>query len=156
MVKSYQGAFSRKDQKKEEPQQISVSDYMATNLITFNQHQTIYEAMDILMKKKISGGPVVDENNNLVGVISEGDCLKEIVKGKYNNSPKLPGLVKDYMATNIIHIEPETNIFEAANMFLRMRFRRFPVLKEGKLVGQISQRDIMRAVRDSNQENWKH
>ncbi|ADR22551.1 hypothetical protein MATR_36030 [Marivirga tractuosa] len=156
MVKSYQGAFIKKETKQEEPNSVSVKDYMATNLITFNEHQTIYEAMDILMKKKISGGPVVDENNNLIGVISEGDCLKEIVKGKYNNSPKLPGLVKDYMATNVIHIDPETNIFEAANMFLRMRFRRFPVLKEGKLIGQISQRDIMRAVRDSQEVNWKH
>ncbi|WKV13493.1 CBS domain-containing protein [Marivirga harenae] len=156
MVKSYQGAFIKKESKQQEQKSVSVADYMARNLITFNQHQTIYEAMDILMKKKISGGPVVDEENNLIGVISEGDCLKEIVKGKYNNSPKLPGLVKDYMATNIIHIDPDTNIFEAANMFLRMRFRRFPVLKEGKLVGQISQRDIMRAVRDSQEVNWKH
>ncbi|RUA34358.1 MAG: inosine-5-monophosphate dehydrogenase [Bacteroidetes bacterium] len=156
MVKSYQGAFIKKETKQEEANSVSVKDYMATNLITFNEHQTIYEAMDILMKKKISGGPVVDEHNNLIGVISEGDCLKEIVKGKYNNSPKLPGLVKDYMATNVIHIDPETNIFEVANMFLRMRFRRFPVLKEGKLIGQISQRDIMRAVRDSHEVNWKH
>lgn len=156
MVKSYQGSYIRKEPKPVEQNSISVSDYMATNLITFNEHQTIYEAMDVLMKKKISGGPVVDEDSNLIGVISEGDCLKEIVKGKYNNSPKLPGLVKDYMATNIIHIDPDTNIFEAANMFLRMRFRRFPVLKDGKLVGQISQRDIMRAVRDSKEVNWKH
>jgi len=156
MVKSYQGAFIKKETKQEEQTNLSVADFMARNLITFNEHQTIYEAMDILMKKKISGGPVVDEENNLIGVISEGDCLKEIVKGKYNNSPRLPGLVKDYMATNVIHIAPETNIFEAANMFLRMRFRRFPVLKEGKLVGQISQRDIMRAVRDSQEVNWKH
>lgn len=156
MVKSYQGAFIKKETKHEEQTNLSVADFMARNLITFNEHQTIYEAMDILMKKKISGGPVVDEENNLIGVISEGDCLKEIVKGKYNNSPRLPGLVKDYMATNVIHIAPETNIFEAANMFLRMRFRRFPVIKDGKLVGQISQRDIMRAVRDSQEVNWKH
>ncbi|MBK6265835.1 CBS domain-containing protein [Marivirga sp. S37H4] len=156
MVKSYQGAFTLKNNKKEEPQSVTVSDYMATKLITFNELQSINEVMEILLRNKISGGPVVNENQELVGIISEGDCLKEIVRGKYNNTPRLPGLVKDHMATNIISIPPETNIFEAANMFLRLRFRRFPVLKDGKLVGQISQRDIMRAVNSTKEVNWKH
>jgi CBS domain-containing protein len=156
MVKSYKGAFIKKEAAQEEAHSLSVKDYMATQLIKFHEHQTVYEAMDTLLKKKISGGPVIDEEDNLVGIISEGDCLREVVKGKYNNSPRLPGLVKDYMATNIVHIDADVNIFEAADMFLRMRFRRFPVLKEGKLVGQISQRDIMRAVRDTSEVNWKH
>lgn len=156
MVKSYQGAFIKKESKPAEPEQISVSDYMATKLITFNENQTIYEVMDTLLKNKISGGPVLDDEKNIVGVISEGDCLKEVVRGKYNNTPSVPAIVKDYMAANIVHIAPETNIFEAANMFLRLRFRRFPVLKDGKLVGQISQRDIMRAVRNMHEQNWKH
>lgn len=156
MVKSYQGAFTLKSAQLEEPQSVTVSDYMATKLITFREYQSINEVMEILLKNKISGGPVCNEDNELIGIISEGDCLKEIVRGKYNNTPKLPGLVKDHMATNIISIPPETNIFEAANMFLRMRFRRFPVIKEGKLVGQISQRDIMRAVQSMKEVNWKH
>ncbi|PTB91278.1 inosine-5-monophosphate dehydrogenase, partial [Marivirga lumbricoides] len=124
--------------------------------ITFKEYQPINEVMELLLKNKISGGPVCNEDNEIIGIISEGDCLKEIVRGKYNNTPKLPGLVKDHMATNIISIPPETNIFEAANMFLRMRFRRFPVIKEEKLIGQISQRDIMRAVQSMKEVNWKH
>ncbi len=156
MVKSYQGAFTLKSKKKDEPQSVTVADYMATKLITFNEMQSIHEVMDILLKNKISGGPVTNENDELIGIISEGDCLKEIVRGKYNNTPKLPGVVKDHMAINIISIPPETNIFEAANMFLRLRFRRFPVLRDGKLVGQISQRDIMRAVNSMKEVNWKH
>jgi CBS domain-containing protein len=154
MVKSYQGAFSIKPKASKEVQSVTVADYMATKLITFSPNQTMQEAMDILLKNKISGAPVVDEENNLVGVISEGDCLKEIVKGKYNNTPSLPALVSDYMATEILSISPDKNIFEAANTFLRLRFRRFPVIKEGKLVGQISQRDIMRAVSNMKQTSW--
>lgn len=155
MVKSYQGAFIIKDTKEEELPSLSVSDHMATQLFTVNEHQTIYEAMDMLMKRNISGAPVVDDDFNLIGIISEGDCLKEIVKGKYHNSPSFSALVKDYMATNIVHIDPDMNIFEAADMFLKKRFRRFPVLKEGKLIGLISQRDVIRAVRDSAAVNWK-
>ncbi|GAA5040417.1 hypothetical protein GCM10011506_40900 [Marivirga lumbricoides] len=156
MVKSYQGAFTMKSTQIEEPQSVTVADYMATKLITFKEYQPINEVMELLLKNKISGGPVCNEDNEIIGIISEGDCLKEIVRGKYNNTPKLPGLVKDHMATNIISIPPETNIFEAANMFLRMRFRRFPVIKEEKLIGQISQRDIMRAVQSMKEVNWKH
>ena len=89
---------------------------------------------------------MVDENNKLIGVISEGDCLKEVVKGKYNNEPTLSGLVSEHMATDVKFVSPDVNIFELAQMFLSMRLRRFPVIKDGKLVGQISQKDVMRAV----------
>lgn len=154
MVKSYQGAFSIKQKASHEAPSVTVADYMATKLITFSPHQTMQEAMDILLKNRISGAPVVDETGKLVGVISEGDCLKEIVRGKYNNTPSLPALVSDYMATEILSITPDKNIFEAANTFLRLRFRRFPVIKDGKLVGQISQRDIMRAVSNTKETSW--
>jgi len=155
MVKSYQGAFSIKTKTSEAGQAITVADYMATKLITLTPDQSMQEAMDLLLKNKISGAPVVDATGKLIGVISEGDCLKEIVKGKYNNTPSIPATVKDYMAAEIISISPDKNIFEAANTFLRLRFRRFPVIQDGKLVGQISQRDIMRAVSNMKETSWK-
>jgi predicted transcriptional regulator len=154
MIKSYQGAFTMKSKAPQEQQAVTVADYMATKLITFSPHQTMQEAMETLLKHKISGAPVVDEDGSLIGVVSEGDCLKEIVRGKYNNTPSLPALVSDYMATEVISITPDKNIFEAANTFLRLRFRRFPVIENGKLVGQIIQRDIMRAVSKMKETSW--
>lgn len=145
MVKSYKGVEKVKE-KKIVVHAVTVEDYMTRRLVTFNPDQTMDQVLDMLLKKKISGGPVVDHKNNLIGVISEGDCLKEVVKGKYNNHPTLSGLVKDHMATDIKSVTPEMNIYDLAQMFLTMRLRRFPVLKNGKLVGQISQKDVMRAV----------
>lgn len=145
MVKSYKGVEKVKD-KKAVMQPMTVEDYMTRRLVTFSPDQTMDQVLDMLLKKKISGGPVIDDKNNLIGVISEGDCLKEVVKGKYNNVPTLSGLVQDHMATDIKSVTPEMNIFDLAQMFLNMRLRRFPVLKNGKLVGQISQKDVMRAV----------
>tara|TARA_B100000609_G_C17047836_1_gene347353 strand:- start:121 stop:585 length:465 start_codon:yes stop_codon:yes gene_type:complete len=154
MVISYQGPHIVKEKVKP-PQSMIVADYMSTRLITFRPDQSIYEAVDMLLKHRISGGPVVNENNELIGVISEGDCLKEVVKGKYNNMMILSGKVYEHMASNVISISPETNIFEAANMFLTRRLRRFPVVRNGKLIGQISQKDIMKAVLKMNSSNWR-
>lgn len=151
MVMSYQGA--RKAPEKEE-QQILVRDYMTTKLITFHPDQPMDEVIACLLKKKISGAPVVDEDNNIVGIISEGDCLKEVIKGKYNNSPNHTGKVSDHMSTNVRTIDPDMSIFEAVNMFLDLRLRRFPVMQEGKLMGQLSQRDIMQAFQNLKQETW--
>ncbi len=145
MVKNYRGVERAKPPKTiEKP--VTVGDYMTRRLATFRPEQTMDQVVDVLLAKKISGGPVVDENNNLVGVISEGDCLKQVVKGKYNNMPTLSGQVRDYMATEVKFVAPDLNIFEVAQMFLNLRLRRFPVLKDGKLVGQISQKDVMRAM----------
>ena len=119
---------------------------MTRRLVTFSPDQTMDQVLDLLLAKNVSGGPVIDENNNLVGIISEGDCLKQVVRGKYNNVPTLSGYVRDYMATDVKSVSPDLNIFELAQMFLNLRIRRFPVMKDGKLIGQISQKDVMRAV----------
>ncbi|MDW3210856.1 MAG: CBS domain-containing protein [Reichenbachiella sp.] len=154
MVKNYKGAQIEKDTSVE-AQPVSVSDYMSTKLITFHPDQCMMEVVDELLKHRISGAPVVNDQKELCGVISEGDCLKEVVKGKYHNHPIMDGKVSEHMAKNVITILPGTNIFEAANMFLEKKIRRFPVLDEtGKLVGQISQKDIMRAVKNIKSENW--
>ncbi len=146
MVKSYKGV-ELKEEKKLEPMKL-VSDYMATKLISFKPQQSIYEAMQTLLKYKISGAPVLGENNELLGVLSEGDCLKELVKGRYENDIKLLGKVKDHMTKDVITINSNMGILEAAYYFLERRYRRFPVVKDGKLIGLLTQTDVMRAVND--------
>lgn len=154
MVKSYKGAVVPKE-KHTAAQPATVGDYMTRNLVTFKPDQPMDHVMSILLEKKISGGPVVDEEGNLIGIISEGDCLKEVVKGKYTNTPNFSGTVKEHMVTDVITIKPEMNVFEAAQKFLNMRLRRFPVCIDEKLVGQISQKDVIRAVLNLNSTTWK-
>ncbi len=151
MVMSYRGAEAPKTI---EPQSVKVEDYMARKLITFKPEQAMHEVVDELMRYKISGGPVVNSNGELVGVISEGDCLKEVVKGKYDNMPIFTGLVAEHMAEDVVTVSPDLNIFEAAKMFLEKRLRRFPVVYEGKLIGQISQKDVMKAVLNTKSATW--
>ncbi len=152
MVKSYRGVPVAKPAAS--AQKVTVQDYMTSKLITFKPEQHMDEVIQTLLKYKISGGPVVNDDNELVGVISEGDCMKEVVRGKYNNMPNLNGMVAEHMTSNVISIPPETNIFDAAKMFLDKRIRRFPVVNKGKLVGQISQKDIMRAVHNMQSQTW--
>lgn len=152
MVMSYRGVEAPKAAT---TQSIKVEDYMARKLITFRPDQPIHEVVDQLMKYKISGGPVVNEHGELVGVISEGDCLKEVVRGKYLNMPIFSGYVEEHMAKEVVTVGPELNIFEAAKMFLEKRLRRFPVVIDGILVGQISQKDIMKAVNNTKSSTWK-
>ncbi len=153
MVKSYKGVQVEKP-KSEGTLSVTVGDYMSTKLITFSPDQHMDEVINSLLKNRISGGPVVNEDGELIGVISEGDCMKEVVRGKYNNMPNLSAKVSEHMSTNVISISPETNIFDAADKFLSMRIRRFPVVSFGKLIGQISQKDIMRAVHNLKSTTW--
>ncbi|MFY0601203.1 MAG: CBS domain-containing protein [Cyclobacteriaceae bacterium] len=153
MVKSYRGVQVEKSKSEGKPA-MRVSDYMSSKLITFHPDQHMDQVIDKLLKNRISGAPVVNDDGDLVGVISEGDCMKEVVRGKYNNMPNLSGAVADHMSKNVISISPDMNIFDAANQFLEKRIRRFPVVSYGKLLGQISQKDIMRAVHNLKSTTW--
>ena len=151
MVKSFTGV--RKAPKKE-MQLVHAEHFMTAKLVTFHPDQHMGEVFKMLLDKNISGGPVLNDQGKLVGIISEGDCLKEVVRGKYNNSPNIVGTVGDLMARDVHTIPPDMPILEVAHKFLSMKVRRFPVIREGKLIGQISQRDVMRAVRELKNETW--
>ena len=153
-IKSFQGA--RKQQQKEsESIPFKVRDYMTTNLITFKPEQSVEEVNDGLIKNKISGGPVVNENNELVGIISEGDCLKQISDSRYYNMPMAQDNVENRMIKNVETIDGNMNVFDAANKFLESKRRRFPIVENGKLIGQISQKDILIAALKLKGQNWK-
>jgi len=122
----------------------TIKDVMATKLITFSPETLIGSAIQSFLENKISGAPVVDEKGNLVGMLSEKDCLWTLLESSYYNN--LSGYVKDYMSTELTTINLYDSLSEVAQKFLDLRFRRFPVLKNGKLVGQISRRDVLKAV----------
>jgi len=151
-IKNFQGA--RTQQSKEEVL-LKVSDYMTTNLITFTPDQSIESVMQALIKHRISGGPVVNANKELIGIISEGDCLKQISESRYYNMPMQDQTIEKHMARNVDTIDGNMNIFDAANMFLAAKRRRFPIVENGKLVGQISQKDILKAAMQLKGQNWK-
>lgn len=151
-IKSFQGARQVLDN--EFKASILVSDYMTKKLITFRPEQSIYEVMELFAKNRISGGPVVDHKNELVGIISEADCMKSISESRYFNMPILDKSVEKYMTKEISTIEHNVNIFDAASYFYKANRRRLPVLKNGKLVGQISRKDIVVAALRLQSHNW--
>jgi len=132
----------------------TVAKYMAKNLITFQPNQPIHEAIDTMLEKRISGGPVLNEKGELIGMLSEKDCLRIIVGRAYHNHPNQKNEVQDYMTTIVATIDIDKDIFDVANMFLNTNYRRFPVVENGKLKGQVSRRDIMRATRELKGTTW--
>jgi len=151
-IKSFTGP-----RKKQEPEEtpLSVRDYMTRDLITFKPDQAVEEVIDLLIKHRISGGPVVDEDGKLVGVISEGDCIKHISESRYYNMPLEEGKVSSRMIREVETMDGNMSIFDAAKKFLEVRRRRFPILENGRLVGQISQKDILKATVQLKSQNWK-
>ena len=153
-IKSFQGA-RRAQINTGDDMPLTVSDYMSTSLITFTPNQSIEEVMDSLIKNRISGGPVINEKHELVGIISEGDCIKQISESRYYNMPMQSDTIEKHMAKNVETIDGNMNIFDAANKFLEAKRRRFPIVENGKLVGQISQKDVLKAAMQLKGHNWK-
>ncbi len=134
----------------------TVKKYMVSvnNLITFRPDQSIVDVIDTILDKRISGAPVLDENRKLVGMISEKDCLRLIIDRAYHNLPNEASTVERYMTTAIRTVPPTLDIVTAANEFLIAPVRRFPVVDDGILLGQVSRRDILRAAREISSTNW--
>lgn len=122
----------------------SIEQYMAIDLVSFGPDDDIIHAMRTLLQRHLSGAPVLDSDGQMVGVLSQKDCLAIVYNTAYHQD--WGGQVEQYMSRQVEHIEADCSILEAAEKFLHSSFRRFPVLREGRLVGQISRHDIMRAL----------
>ncbi len=151
-IKSFQGRRAEPEKVASAP--ICVKDFMSTDLITFRKDQTVFEVMEELLRNKISGGCVVDGDGKLLGVISEGDCMKHISDSRYYNMPMDDNLVEKRMTCNAVTIDSDMNVLDAAKLFIEKRFRRFPIVHEGKLVGQLSQSDVLRAALNLKGQSW--
>ena len=131
-----------------------VKNYMATDLITLKKNMNVYFAIGLLLKHNISGAPVVDENNNLLGILSEKDCLRIFAHRSFQNIPVTEsimlgrGTVEQFMTKSVSIVESSVDLGSAAEIFLKNNFRRIPVIEEGRLIGQISRRDILKAIKD--------
>lgn len=125
---------------------IKVRDYMTRHLVTFRSDTDLFTAINRLLEHRISGAPVVDSQGHLIGLLSEGDCLRGILSGAYYEA--IGGTVSGYMVTEIETISPEVDIIEVSERFLRGRLGRIPVIENGRLVGQISRSDVLRAVKE--------
>ncbi len=114
-IKSFQGV--RKVFKKEFEAPILVADYMTTKLITFSPDDSILDVMEKFAKHRISGGPVLDGNGFLVGIISEADCMAQISESRYFNQPILDKSVEKFMTKTVATIPHDISIFDAAGIF---------------------------------------
>jgi len=122
----------------------TVADHMQTDLVTLTADMEIIRAVTILLDTGVSGACVLDEEGNLVGVLSKRDCLKAALNAAYYK--ERGGSVSDLMSTELETLEAELDLVSAAQRFVDSAYRRFPVLNDGRLVGQISRTDVLRAL----------
>ena len=123
---------------------VLVKDYMARTLVTFKPETDVLDAVHELVKHRIAGAPVVDDSGNLIGMLSELDCLKIALHAGYHGD--WGGPVSDFMTDGVQTVDADMSIIDLAQVFLDTRLRRFPVMEKNRLIGQISRRDVLRAL----------
>ena len=128
---------------------VDLSDYMLTKPVKVSPDDDLFVAIDEIIKGKISGVCVVDEDDNLVGVLSEMDCLRAILSATYNESGNV-GKVRDFMTSNVDCCDIHADVINVATDMLKKGHRRRPVVKDGKLVGQITCRRLLNLVSQFN------
>lgn len=121
-----------------------VRDYMAKQLVSFSPDMDVLDAIHELVSHHIAGAPVVDEHGDLVGMLSELDCMRVALNAGYFSDRGGP--VADFMSAGVETVDADMSIIDLAQKFLDSNYRRFPVMKDNRLVGQISRRDVLRAL----------
>lgn len=156
-MKNFQQRSHGKEEKDRKLTPPSVSEYMtsAKDLITFKAETEIQDVIDSLLKNRITGAPVMNDKKEVVGLIDDKDCLSVLFGSAYYNHPVGKHDVGSYMSNVMRSITIHDSILDVANIFLHSPYKRLLVMDdEGKLVGQISRRDILRAIKDLKAHTW--
>jgi len=138
---------------------VTAKDIMTKNVVTVKKDTPVEEIINVLLTKGISGVPVIDDENNLVGVVSEADLIykeKSVlpISSYLNNKKKF---MKDYrkvfatkadeiMTANVITATEDTTVEELATVMLEKRIKRIPIVQNKKLVGIVSRADIIKTL----------
>jgi CBS domain-containing protein len=130
-------------EQKENPMLIPTpKDIMTKDVIAVGPQTPIFEALELIAKHDISGLPVVDEDNNLIGVLSE----KDVVSLLYTREDEQEQTVDDFMTQPALYFEEEEDLLDVCDFLRENVFRRVPITKSGKLVGIVSIRDVIEFI----------
>ena len=121
-------------------------DIMVTRLVTLSPGVDVYDAIGLLLKHRISGAPVIDDAGRYLGVFSEKCCMSVLLTAAYDGMPT--SRIDPFIDTDARTINEETDLLTIAQIFLNTESRRLPVLRSGRLVGQVSRRDVLKAAHE--------
>jgi len=125
----------------------TAKDIMTTKVVTVKPSTSIEDAARLLVRRKISGVPVVDEKDKtkVVGILTEADLLA---------APSGAKTVAEVMKKRVVSVSPDTPVDEIAEILVKKKIKRVPVIDAGKLVGIVSRIDVLRAISIPRQRNW--
>ena len=112
--------------------------------VALRRLMTIDKVSDHLSKHHLPGAPVVNKSGELIGYISEYDCLQQLMQSSYycDNA----SLVEDVMSTKLIMSRPDIALIDLASTMNASKVNVMPIVEAGKLVGAVSRGDVMRAL----------
>jgi CBS-domain-containing membrane protein len=117
------------------------ADIMTTNVITAKKDMLLTDVIALLLRWHISALPVVDYEDKIVGIVSEIDLVNLTFDGNAADTT-----VEEVMVTDIISFSPSTQLADLVQTFSKRHLRRVPIIENGKVVGIISRRDILREM----------
>ena len=125
---------------------LMVKQVMTTPVVSIAANALVEDALDLMLQNRISGLIVVDDDDQLVGVISEFDALTLITESP--DASRLVEPVARFMTTQVEAIDEDQPIEIAAEIFRRKGVIRLPVLRDGKVVGVLSRSDLVSSIRE--------
>ena len=135
---------------------LKARDIMTRTVVTVRPDVTVLEAVRTLVSRNISGVPVTNDAGDLLGILSEHDCLRVFGSGAYDGEHvHFTQEVSDLMTSDSRTVDPNTDVYTIASLFLDEQIRRVPVVEGEKLVGLVSRRDVLLGIAQLHTENVK-
>jgi CBS domain-containing protein len=120
---------------------ITAREIMRENVVTINLESSLEEAIELMLSQEISGLPVTDNEGHLAGIVTEFALLAIVYDHKIRQDS-----ISEHMTANVLTIEADDPISKIADMCIVHRVRRVPVMEDGRIVGMISRRDVLKAL----------
>jgi CBS-domain-containing membrane protein len=123
---------------------LTVADCMTPARVTISANATVTEAVQVLLKHKMLGGAVIDEQHNLVGYLSEQDCLKQLITDSYFRENTT--LVSEIMRKDVLTMSGDMSVIDLAQIMTQDKPKKYPVTDHRKLIGEITRTDVLAAL----------
>lgn len=133
---------------------VAVKEYMNSQPAYVYCQTELSDVIEILIKKNVSGAPVIDKKKHVIGFISEQDCLKHLLLSSYHKDQ--PSIVNEVMHNAPLIVKTDDNLVQLAELMLQDKPKIYPVVKKNILVGSISRSEILKAFSkmEKNSTQW--